>query len=216
MSSLAAVGPTRIGRAITPDQTPGPLSHYGRSKLQAESVIHAYRDRVPAVICRFPAVYGPRDRVVLKLFLMVVRGFAVTVGGWERLVSVVHVDDAVGGLMAAAECSEAVGGIYNIAHPEEITWGKFVRTIGRSVGRRPRCMSVPVAVARAIAVTAEGVALLQQRAAVLNRDRVRELAQESWLCDPSRAEREIGFRPGLPLALGIDRTADWLRRAQWI
>ena len=57
MSSLAAVGPVGRGETINEDKATEPLSHYGRSKLQAEAVIHAYGDRVPSVICRCPAVY---------------------------------------------------------------------------------------------------------------------------------------------------------------
>lgn len=216
MSSLAAVGPTRGGASITEDLPPRPLSHYGRSKLQAEAVVHAYHDRVPAVICRFPAVYGPRDHVVLKLFQMVARGFAVTVGPWDRKVSVVHVNDAVDGLMAAIRTPAAMGRIYNVAHPEAITWGDFVTTIGRALGRHPRMVAVPVAVARGIAVAAEAVALVQRKAAVLNRERVRELGQDSWLCDPASALNEIGFRPEFALDPGIIHTASWLRRERWI
>ena len=151
MSSLAAVGPARGGPSITEDSTPLPLSHYGRSKLHAEAVVHAYQDRVPAVICRFPAVYGPRDTVVLKLFKMVARGFALTIGPWDRQVSVVYVDDAVEGLLAAARTRGAVGKTYNLAHPEPLTWGCFVRTIGKALGRSPRQVAVPVAAAQGAA-----------------------------------------------------------------
>jgi nucleoside-diphosphate-sugar epimerase len=216
MSSLAAVGPADPGGKLTEETTPMPLSHYGRSKLQAEAVIHAYQDRVPAVICRFPAVYGPRDRVVLKLFRMVASGFALTIGPWERQVSVVHVDDAVQGLLAAGNTSAAVGRTFNLAHPEVITWGAFVRAIGKALGRRPRQIAVPVSAARPIALAAEGLALLQRKAAVLNRDRVRELAQASWLCDPSSAARDLGFDPRFCLADGTVQTAHWLRRNRWI
>lgn len=216
MSSLAAVGPAPKGGCIEADKTPEPLSHYGRSKLQAEAAIHAFSDRVPAVICRCPAVYGPRDRVVLALFNMVARGFAMTVGPWDRQVSVVHVDDVTDGLLAAADTTEAVGRTYNLAHPEPITWGQFVTAVGRAVGRNPRRLAVPVGVARSIAVAAETAAWLSRRAAVFNRERVRELAQESWVCDVEATVRELGFHPRYPLETGVAATAVWLRRNQWI
>ncbi|MBD3869657.1 MAG: NAD(P)-dependent oxidoreductase [Acidobacteria bacterium] len=216
MSSLAAVGPAGEGESLTSDTPPLPLSHYGRSKLHAEAVVHAYGDRVPSVICRFPAVYGPRDRVVLKLFRMVARGFALTIGPWEREVSVVHVSDAVNGLIAAAGADTAPGRTYNLAHPQPVTWGEFVLAIGRALGHRPLKIAVPVAAARPIALAAEAVAMLGRRAAVLNRDRVRELSQARWVCDPSAAIEEIGFQPRLSLESGVAATAVWLRRNQWI
>jgi len=216
MSSLAAVGPAPTGGSLDQDTPPLPLSHYGRSKLHAEAVIHAYADRVPAVICRFPAIYGPRDRVVLKLFRMVTHGFALTIGPWDREVSVLHAADAVSGLIGAAETEQAAGQIYCLANPRAITWGEFVQAIGRALDCRPRQVAVPVQAARPIALAAEFLARLRNHPAVLNRDRVRELAQQRWVCDSSRAMRDFGFAPRFNLDQGITDTAVWLRREQWI
>ena len=216
MSSLAAVGPAPEGGSLTADTPPRPLSHYGRSKLHAEAVIHAYADRVPAIICRFPAVYGPRDRVVLKLFSMVAKGFALTIGPWDREISFLHAADAVDGLIAAANTPGAVGNTYNLANPLPITWGEFVMAIGHALGRRPLKFAVPVIAARPIALVAETVAWLGHRAAVLNRDRVREISQARWVCDPGSAMAEIGFQPRYSLEAGVAETAEWLRRNQWI
>ncbi len=216
MSSLAAVGPDLTGQSLDQDSPPLPLSHYGRSKLHAEAVIHAFADRVPAVICRFPAVYGPRDRVVLKLFRMVTHGFALTIGPWDREVSILHVADAVSGLVGAAASPRAVGQIYCLANPRAITWGEFVQAIGYALKCRPRQVAVPVLAARPIALVAEFLAWMQNNPAVLNRDRVRELAQKRWVCDPSRAMQDFGFKPQFSLESGVVDTAQWLRREQWI
>jgi nucleoside-diphosphate-sugar epimerase len=216
MSSLAAVGPAQQGESLTADTAPRPLSHYGRSKLHAEAVIHAFADRVPAVICRFPAVYGPRDRVVLKLFRMVSKGIALTIGPWERQVSVIHAFDAVDGLIAAATGPGAPGKTYNLANEQAVTWGEFVMAIGRALGRRPLMLAVPVPAARPIALAAEAAAWLGRRAAVLNRDRVRELSQSRWVCNTASALRDIGFQSRYSLDTGVVETAVWLRRNQWI
>jgi len=216
MSSLAAVGPARPDGTLDRDAVPMPLSHYGRSKLQAEAVVHAYGDRLPAVICRFPAVYGPRDRVVLKLFRMVQRGIALTVGPWDRRVSLVHVADAVDGLLAAADSPAAPGRTYCLAHPQPVTWGDFVGAVAAALGRDPLRIALPVGAARMVAVAAETAARVRRRAAVLNRDRVRELAQACWVCDVRAAAAELGFVPRFALQIGVADTAGWLRRARWI
>jgi len=216
MSSLAAVGPAPDGEELTADTVPRPLSHYGRSKLHAEAVIHAFADRVPSVICRCPAVYGPRDRVVLKLFRMVAKGFALTIGPWDREVSVIHAQDAADGLVAAGTEPGSPGRTYYLANPEPVTWGDFVLAIGRALDRRPFRFAVPVPAARPIALAAEGAAWLSRRAAVLNRDRVRELSQSRWVCNSIAALTEIGFQPRFSLETGVVDTAVWLRRNQWI
>jgi nucleoside-diphosphate-sugar epimerase len=216
MSTLAAMGPCRGDQNLTPDTVPYPLSVYGHSKLLAEAVVHAYSDRVPATILRFPSVYGPRERAVLKLFRMVAHGFAITVGGWERELSLVYVDDAVSGLIAAATSDEAVGRTYIIAHPESVTWSQFASAVAKEVGRTPVLVSLPAAAARVAALCVEGVSRARGRAAILNRDRVRELAQRRWVCDPASAIRQIGYRPLFPVRVGVPRTAAWYREVNWL
>jgi nucleoside-diphosphate-sugar epimerase len=216
LSSLAALGPCREGKPLCPDSLPCPLSHYGQSKLIAEAMVHAYSDRVPATILRFPPVYGPRERAVLKLFRLVSHGVALTVGDWEREISMLYVRDAVAGLLAAAAAAEAVGRTYCVAHPERVTWAAFARAAGRAVGRDPVLLSVPLPVARLLALAAETAAWLRRTTAILNRERLREMVQQSWVCDPSRAMAEIGFRPEFAVERGTLETAAWYREAHWL
>jgi nucleoside-diphosphate-sugar epimerase len=216
MSSLAAIGPCSDGEPLSPDSVPSPLSHYGRSKLFAEAVAHAWADRVHTTILRLPAVYGPRERGVLALFRMVRRGFALTVGGWDREVSLVHVRDVVQGLLAAAVAPCASGRTYCLAHPAPVTWRSFAAEIAHAFGSRPVLLSVPGALAWTIAIGAEGAAATRGAAAVLNRDRVRELRQRRWVCDPSRAVAELGFSPEFPPERGVPETAAWYEEARWL
>jgi nucleoside-diphosphate-sugar epimerase len=216
LSSIAAVGPCRDGERLSPDSVPLPLSHYGNSKLLAEAVVHAYADRVPTTIVRLPSVYGPRERGVLKFFQLVCKGIAITIGSWDRELSMIYVDDVVSGLLAAVEGNTASGRVYYLAHPTPVTWRQFAVAVGRVVDRDPVLMSLPRALAQAVAVTAEGFAALRRRAAILNRERVREISQRRWVCDPSRAMREIGFQPTIPVPVGVARTAAWYREARWI
>ncbi len=216
ISSLAAIGPCRDGELLSADSVPLPLSHYGNSKLLAEATVHAYADRVPATILRLSSVYGPRERAALKLFQLVRRGLALTVGGWDREVSVIYVRDVVQGLMAAAGESRAAGRTYCLAGPGRVTWADFAREVGRALGRDPILLSVPKSLARAVALGAELCAKLRGSAAILNRERLREIVQERWVCDPSRAIAEIGFRPEYPIARGVAETAAWYEEARWL
>lgn len=216
VSSLAAVGPCRNGDALSPHSVPYPLSHYGQSKLLAEAMVHAFADRVPGTILRFASVYGPRELGILKLFRLVRRGIALTIGGWDREVSLLYVRDAVQGLLAAATHEDAAGRTYCLAHPDAVTWGEFARAIGGALGRTPRLLSVPEGLARGIAFAAEWRARRRGRATILSRDRVRDLAQARWVCDPARAVAELAFRPEYDVQGGVRETAAWYREAGWI
>lgn len=216
MSSLAATGSCKNGEPLGPETAPQPLSAYGQSKLEAEILMHAYADRVPSTIVRLPSVYGPRERGVLKFFRLVQRGIALGIGSWDRELSMIYVEDVVQGLLAIAQ--RDVSGIrtFCLAHPEIISWRSFAAAVGEALNRRPWLLALPAAAARMVAIGAELAAAARGCAAVLNRGRVRELTQQRWVCDATRAIREIGFNPRFPIALGVPVTAAWYREAQWL
>ena len=216
MSSLAAAGPCRNGEALTPDAVPFPLSHYGHSKLLAEAVVHAYADRVGSVILRFPVVYGPRERAVLKLFQLVQRHVALTIGSWDRETSLIYVRDVVTALLAAAAAPCAIGRSYCVTHPQPVTMRQFATAIGSALHRRAVLLSLPETAGKVIAVSAEAVAALRGGAAILNRDRVREMTQQRWVCDGSRATTELDFQPEYDMERGVAETAAWYEEAAWL
>jgi nucleoside-diphosphate-sugar epimerase len=216
LSSLAATGPCRNGDLLSPDTVPFPLSHYGHSKLLAELVMHAYADRVPGTIVRFPSVYGPRERGVLRMFRLVRLGIALTVGSWDREISLIYVKDAVQALIAAADHVPTTVRTVCVAHPDPITWRAFAAAAAETLGRSPMLVSIPAVVGKVVAIVAELAARARRRAAILNRERLREIAQERWVCDTNRARTEIGFQPMYPITRGIGETVAWYREAQWL
>src|SRR5688500_1073320 len=66
VSSLEARGPSR-GESISFDEA-RPVTAYGRSKLAAEKECIARKDKLPVVILRPGAIYGPRDVELLEAF----------------------------------------------------------------------------------------------------------------------------------------------------
>ncbi|HUC40108.1 MAG TPA: NAD(P)-dependent oxidoreductase [Gemmatimonadales bacterium] len=216
-SSIAAAGPCRDGGSLSPDSTPAPVSCYGRSKILAEAILHAFADRVPTTIVRLPSVYGPRDRGLFKLFRLIQRGVALTIGSWDREVSLIHVSDLVQGLLVASRRrAEPSGRIYYLAHPEPVTWRAFARAAGAALGRDPLLVSVPGWLARAVALAFETVAALRHTSSSVNRERMLEIAQQRWVCDPSRAITELAFTPRITIAQGIPETVAWYREAGWL
>lgn len=216
MSSLAAAGPCRNGELLSARTVPYPLSHYGQSKLFAEAVVRSYGDVVPFTILRFPPVYGPRDRAVLILFQLVRHGFALTVGGWDRELSLIYVSDAVDALLAAADQPSARGATYTVAHPEAVTWRRFAQEVGRALRRNPRLLSVPRRAAVLVAMGAEAAAAAAGRAAILNRQKIREMTQRRWVCDGVSASRRLGWEPAFPIERGVPATARWYEEAAWL
>ena len=61
ISSLTAVGPSATGIPLNENAVCDPITAYGKSKLDAERLCKNYSDKLPIVIIRPPAVFGPRD-----------------------------------------------------------------------------------------------------------------------------------------------------------
>lgn len=214
VSSLAAMGPTPDGAPLTEDCAPNPISHYGRSKLEAERrAVHWMPD---AVIVRPPVVYGPRDTDVFQILKSIARGWAVEIGGGNHWFSAIYVEDLAEGLVAAAQTPAAAGRTYFLTHPKALSWGELAATAARLMGRRVRRLRIPPPVARTAGYCAEMWSRLSRRPGIVSRDKVAEALCSAWTCDGSRAARELGFLAATPLEAGLSRTLAWYKEAGWI
>ena len=214
VSSLAAVGPSRTETPPAEDAEPRPLTHYGRSKLEAERIV---RSLTPdAVIVRPPVVYGPRDTGVLQVLKPISRGWSLEIVGGPRWFSAIYVADLVGGLLLAAVHPLAAGRTYFLSHPERVCWSEFAAAAGRIMGRRPRVVRLPVAAARAVGFGAELWSHLTRQPGILSREKIAEAECRAWLCDPTRATRELGFNAATPIENGLARTLGWYKEAGWL
>jgi nucleoside-diphosphate-sugar epimerase len=214
VSSLAAAGPSLDGDPVREDDPPHPVSHYGKSKLEAEQAVRLH---VPdAVIVRPPVVYGPRDTGVFEILKSIARGWRVEISGGERWFSAIYVDDLVDGILAAARAPQAAGRTYYLSHPKPCTWGGLAEAAGRVMHRSSRRLTVPLPAATAIGWCAELWARVTKQPGIVSRDKIAEARCLRWTCDPSRAARELGFAAGTPLEAGLARTLAWYKEAGWL
>ncbi|MCK4826243.1 NAD(P)-dependent oxidoreductase, partial [bacterium] len=102
LSTQAAAGPADGLSPKTETCSCNPVSYYGKSKLEAERVVHE-ECPVPWVIIRPPSVYGPRDRDFLLYFKLVNKHLAPMAGSKKKYFSLVYVEDLVRMIIMAAE-----------------------------------------------------------------------------------------------------------------
>ena len=216
VSSLAAGGASRPGRPrdeSTPDR---PLSDYGASKRRGEEALKREAGKVPWTIVRPSAVYGPRDRGLLVLARLAARGYVPPIPARRQPVNVIHVEDLVGGIAAAAESPRAAGKTYYLAHPRETSWEEMGRILARAVGKNPRRLPVPLGMLPWLERTGRFLARLAGKEDPLPADRVRELLAPAWTCDVGRAREELDFAPRVDLEEGLTETMRWYREAGWL
>ncbi len=225
VSSLAAAGPSSPGRPRVEADRPAPVTAYGRSKLRGEEALRTYARQMPITIVRPPGVFGPRERYLLPMFKLVLRGWYATVGTGELELSLVEVRNLAAGLRLAAirgrrlagDPDEPSTGIYFLAQPEHPNLDTLAALVARALDRpAPRAIRVPFPIAWCVAAAAELGARLRRRPGFVCFDKLREARAGCWTCSPDRAERELGARPRDDLAEALRQTADWYRERGWI
>jgi nucleoside-diphosphate-sugar epimerase len=216
VSSIAAAGPSREGHHVTEDETPRPISVYGRSKLEGERACAEFANKLPLTIARPPIVYGPRDRDVYEYFKQVRLGVRLRPGRQKRVYSLIHVQDLAAGLITLAQHPRAAGETYFITNPEPVEWVQLGLAIGRALQKRTIQITVPVFVTSIIAALSELAAFIVRKPGLLNFDKVREMRETHWTFSGEKARAQLGFTPSLSLEEGLRQTVEWYRENEWL
>jgi len=216
LSSQAAAGPSLKRDAKGEGAACEPITGYGRSKLAGERALAARAGDLPYVVLRPSAVYGPRDTEMLVYFKFIARGVEPAIGWNDRVVSLCYVDDLVDAALLAAGTPAARGRTYFVAHDEVWDWRGLGRAAAAAFGVRARRVMVPKALLFGVATLAELAATFAGRSATLNREKARDLVQDGWVCDVTKAKTEIGFKPRVGFAEGARLTAAWYREQGWL
>lgn len=216
ISSQAAVGPSPSRVPINEDTPAHPITTYGRSKWQAEEECIHMMNLLPITIVRPPVVYGPRDKDVFEFFNTLKKGLQPVVGFSEKLVSMIHVSDLVRGFVMAGESANALGRTYFISSKTVYGWKEIGNEAQKALGKRALRVRLPEAVVYIIAAFAEAGSALSSRPALINFEKARDMVQDFWTCDASRAKQDFGFEEQISLADGIQSTVAWYKQHKWL
>lgn len=216
ISSQAAVGPSPTSAPITEDFPASPLTTYGKSKRKAEEEVLEVASRMPVTICRPPAVYGPRDRDIFEFFNTYKKGLQPIVGFSEKYVSLVHVGDLVRGFVMAAESDKAKGQVYFISSERAYGWKEVGEVTRVAMGRGAIRVRIPEPLVYVISAFAEIGARFSPKPALINLEKARDMVQDYWTCDSSKATRDFGYRQQISLDDGIRGTVAWYRKQGWL
>jgi len=216
VSSQAAAGPSPDGRPLDEEAPCRPVSHYGRSKLGAEKALREAIGGVPWTVLRPPAIYGPRDRGILPFFRLAATGFWPDLDGPGRRFNLLHARDVADAVLAAADSDAAAGRTYFLSDGRGYAHREVGEALGRAFGRRVRRVPVPDFLLDLAAVVTDEAASLLGGVPIFGRQKANELKARYWLANPSRAERDFGWRPRVPLETGLAETARWYEAAGWI
>ncbi len=214
VSSLAAGGPAIVGQHLVGTEPPRPVTAYGRSKAAGEAEVRRYPG--PWCIIRPPALYGPRDTEMLRIFRVTRSGLAPVFGRGTQQLSLLYGPDLALALIAAGTSAATNGNTYYACHREIVTSADLVRMVGRSQGKSVILLQVPRFLATIILSVTGGVAALAGRATILSPDKIHEFFAAAWTCDPTPLQRDTGWTAGHDIATGIPATLAWYRKEGWM
>lgn len=216
VSSLAAMGPSPDGIPLTEDAAPRPVSHYGKSKLEAEQAVRTSPLSGQAVIVRPPVVFGPRDTDVYQVLRWARKGILIEIGGADSYFSSIYVKDLVEGLLAASLHPGAAGRTYFLSSADPVSWRGFAALASGLARRQVRVVRVPRRAATVIAWFAEMWGKAAAKPGIISRDKITEASHRFWTCTPERARRELSFRAATPLQEAVALTLAWYQEAGWL
>lgn len=216
ISSQAAAGPSRNGNRKKETDPCQPVSPYGRSKRMGEELALAQAHKLPVLVLRPSAVYGPRERDIYLLFKFLSRGINICASDPKQRISLCYVRDVVQAVLLSAENQSSQGEIFFISDGQDYPVEKVGDTFAEAMGKNTFRLCIPKWMLLGIASFSEYVSQFSNKPALINRGKVEEMVQKNWVCDIGKAETVLGFDPSTPLLQGARLTVDWYKRENWL
>lgn len=215
-SSLSCIG--KSDDVIADEHTPmRPLTLYGRSKAEMEREMASWTDRLPLVIIRPPAVYGPREADIFTFFKTVSKGICPIVGfGSEPELSLVYVSDLVRGMMDAAESDATAGKTYFLGSAEQYSWPQVRDVVKKALGSRALTIRVPKPLVIPVGTAVEWIGRLFGQYPPLNKEKADEILNACKMVSSERARRDFGYEPVVSLEQGMGQAIAWYRSEGWL
>ncbi len=189
-----------------------PGDHYQESKMEGEKLaLKFFEERgLDGVVVRPVGIFGPGDLRFLKLFKFINNGKFRMIGKGDVLYHLTFVEDLVQGIILAGQKKEASGNIYTVGGEEFMTLKKLVALIAETLNKPVPKKSIPLKPVYIAAAMCETICrplgieppLYRRRLDFFTKDRA---------FDISKAKKELGYKPQVPLKQGLKITAKWYK-----
>ncbi|HEY2370650.1 MAG TPA: NAD-dependent epimerase/dehydratase family protein [Polyangiaceae bacterium] len=216
VSSLEASGPSGDGSPVAADQE-RPITAYGRSKLAGEKAALEAKDALRVIVLRPGAIYGPRDVEILEAFKSVKRGLMPTVAGGTAKGSFVWGPDCASACIRAIEADVPSGSTYFVDDGgPAVSQREFLEMVEDAIGRRALVrMSLPKGLLKTVAIGVEAYGKASGKAVMLTREKADMLLQH-FVCESSATQKDLAWKPEVPLREGVRRAVAWYRENRWL
>jgi nucleoside-diphosphate-sugar epimerase/predicted dehydrogenase len=184
---------------------------YTQSKLAADRAVldYARQHRLPRIVVLRPGtIYGPGARLPLGRFQLPSSNTRPILAGSPRIpAGLVYVDDVIEAMLAAARSDVPSGSVYNVTDSSGCNQEELARALTQVSGGRIRPLFAPYPLVWAAMFGVDLLSLVRHRKLGTARYRLhRTLAPMRFEC--AAARKDLGWRPRVPLAMGLARTLE--------
>ena len=215
ISSQAASKPSPDAREVSEDEPSAPVTWYGQSKLLAEKIIRADA-RVSWTVVRPVSVYGEGDKDFLELFKLQNLGLNVRIGRQDKLMNLIHIGELCQFIQLCLSSKEAENQVFFASDGQVYSQAQFSELVSRLLGKPSRRITIPVPLARVVFTGGDLLGRLTGKPQVVNRQKMREILADNWLCSIEKARRLLGWNPLADLEGKLSATLDWYRNKGWL
>ena len=187
-SSSVYGGNTKVPFAVA-DRVDSPVSLYAATKRANELMSHCYTHLfgLPTTGLRFFTVYGPWGRPDMAPFRFaqaILEGRSNDVYNYGRMLrDFTYVDDIAEGVVRIAATEPHGYRLFNVGNSQPVELLDFIAALETAFGKRVRKRFLPLQAGDVVATHAD--------------------VEDFW--------QATGFRPATPLAVGIERFAEWFQ-----
>ncbi len=216
VSSLEACGPSLDGRPVPFDQE-HPVTAYGRSKLAAEKEVLARKEKLPVVVLRPAAIYGPRDVEILEAFRAASKRQYPVIGDGQMLGCYTYGPDCARACVQAIDADIPSGGIYFVDDGEPLPMARAMgEMLHEALGTAPLVrFGVPFPLLRLASFGVEAYGKVRGKAVMLTREKVKMLSHH-WVCESTKTREDLKWTPEVTFPEGLRLTARWYQDNGWL
>jgi len=201
MSSVKAVADNVVG-ILNEDCVPNPKTHYGKSKLLAESYILS--QKIPSnkrvYILRPCMIHGPNNKGNLNLlYNLVSKRIPWILGAFQNKRSYCSIDNLLFIINELIENNTIPSGVYNVADDDYLSTNEIISLISNSNNQKPIIFNLSPFIVKFIAKIGDIIPL------PLNSERLKKLT-ESYMVSNEKLKKYIAKELPLTSKQGITKT----------
>jgi UDP-glucose 4-epimerase len=214
ISSLASIGPSiKADTAITENTTRNPVTAYGKSKLNAENNLKLVD--IATTVFRPTAIYGPREKDIFIVTKTLNKGIDVYIGNTNQQLSFVYGAD-MGEVAVKALSQTGASTDYNITDGKSYSRYAYADIVKGLLNKKAVRLHLPLPFIRAALYLVEKINKAMNKVPAVSREKLGELTAINWVCDISKAKRELDFEPKFDLEKGLQESIEWYKKNKWL